>query len=302
MKLLHLKIAVTILVLWLIAEHSSQKRLPTTSLLETAPADTIQYHFVLMYEQPPVVSLCAIESLRRVSGAKIIIWTNAMQFPAYIPKDVEIRTLNVTREFHDTPFQDFDFNGQFQKQNIANALRLCIVYKYGGMYMDTDFIVLRSPDDIANGMAREDKDLYNNAAFKFSRPRAPFLRACMEDFVDKYNGDIWGNQGPQLFTRVHYACEQKRATGELESCPSIWPKESFCPIKYNDLSLFWSANSLQLNSSFALHVWNRLSVHKEQEMCRVPEVYDSMAIGMMRSTHCPKIFEALRMNCSFFPG
>lgn len=302
MKLLHLKIAMTILVLWLIADRSSQMMLATTSLLKAGPADTIQYHFILMYDQPPAVSLCAIESLGRVSGAKIIIWTNVMQFSAYIPKNVEIRTLNITSEFHGTPFQDFDFNGRFQKQNIANALRLCIVYKYGGMYMDTDFIVLRSPDDIANGMALEDEKRYNNAAFKFSRPHAPFLQACMEDFVDKYNGDLWGNQGPHLFTRVQYACKEKEATGEPENCPSTWPKESFYPINQNELSHFWSANTLQLNSSFALHVWNKLSVQKEKEICGVPEIYDSTAIGMMRSVRCPKTFELLRENCSFFPG
>jgi hypothetical protein len=292
---------IIILALWLIADRSSQMMLAPTSFLKGASANTIQYHFILMYDQPPVVSLCAIESLGRVSGGKIIIWTNAMQFPAYISENVEIRTLNITCEFYGTPFQDFDFIGRHQKQNIANALRLSIVYKYGGMYMDTDFIVLRSPDDIVNGMALENEYQYNNAAFKFNRPRAPFLRACMEDFVDKYNGDLWGNQGPNLFTRVQYACKEKEATEEPENCPSTWPKESFYPITHNELSHFWSANILQLNISFALHVWNHVSVQKEKEMCRVPEVYDSTAIGMVRSAHCPKTFEVLRENCSFFP-
>lgn len=257
----------------------------TTSFLKAAaPADTVQCHFILMYDQPPVASYCAIESLRRVSGAKIIVWINAFtQLPSYIPENTDIRTLNLTNKFHGTPFQNLEFNGTFGRQNIANALRLSVVYKYGGMYMDSNFIVRRSPDDIVDGMGLASETVYNNAAFKFKRPLAPFLDVCMHDFVDKYNGSMWGNQGPTLFMRVQYACKQKEATGEPANCPSTWPKESFYPINQKHRSIFWGTINLELNSSIALQLWNAMTKHKEKELCGVPEEYNSRRRRRRRS-------------------
>lgn len=271
-------------------------------LKAAAPVDTMQYHFILMYDQPPVASYCAIESLRRVSGAKIIVWTNAMQIPSYISENTDIRTLNITDEFYGTPFQNLEFNGRFGRQNIANALRLSLVYKYGGMYLDSDFIVLRRPDDVVDGIGCASETGYNNAAFKFKRPLAPFLDACMHDFVHKYNGSMWGNQGPILFTRVQYACKQREAAGEPTNCPSTWPRESFYPIHRTNVSMFWGTDNLELNSNIALHVWNKLTVQNEKRICGVPEVYNSTAIGIMRAAHCPKTFQLLQESCMFLPG
>lgn len=271
-------------------------------LRATAPADIMQYHFILMYDKPPVASYCAIESLRRVSGAKIIVWTNATQIPSYISENTDIRNLNITDEFYGTPFQNLEFNGTFWRQNIANALRLSVVYKYGGMYMDSDFIVLRSPDDIVDGIGLESETGYNNAAFKFKRPFAPFLDVCMHDFVDKYHGSSWGHQGPILFTRIQHACKQKEASGEHANCPSTWPRESFYPINHHNRSFFWGTNNLELDGSIALHVWNKLTVKDERRICGIPEEYNSSAIGILRAVHCPKTFELLQEKCMFLPG
>jgi len=284
-------------------QYSVATKFVSTSQLDALePEVATQYHFIVMYDLPAAVSFCGIESLARLSGARIIIWSSTMQLPSYLPKNIDVRNLDIAAEFHGTPFQNFDFIGRYGKQNIANALRLALVYNYGGMYMDTDFIVFQSLDDIPDGMGLYAQGKYNNAAFKFSRPRAPFLGACMEDFVEKYNGDLWGNQGPALFTRIQDARERKRDGEEHEMYPSAWAMESFYPVPFSNMSPFWSTEALQLNRSLALHVWNKLSADKEYELCLVPRLYNTTAIGMLRAAHCPKTFALLQQKCSFKPA
>ena len=52
-----------------------------------------------------------------------------------------------------------------------------------------------------NAAGLEDAASVNNAAFMFEK-HSPVLLKFMEEFVRGYDGLKFGNQGPQLFTRV----------------------------------------------------------------------------------------------------
>ena len=96
-------------------------------------------------------------------------------------------------------------NGAFWYANEANLLRMLLLYKYGGIYMDTDIIVVRPLDSLkTNTLGWEEpcKGLINGAFAKFEKGNL-FLEASLKDFVRNFRGDIWGHNCPQLLTRVY---------------------------------------------------------------------------------------------------
>ncbi|XP_010632805.1 lactosylceramide 4-alpha-galactosyltransferase, partial [Fukomys damarensis] len=84
---------------------------------------------------------------------------------------------------------------------ISDAARLALLWKFGGVYLDTDFIVLRGLGHLSNALGTQSRYVLNGAFLAFERQHE-FLALCMRDFVAQYNGWVWGHQGPQLLTRV----------------------------------------------------------------------------------------------------
>jgi Alpha 1,4-glycosyltransferase conserved region/Glycosyltransferase sugar-binding region containing DXD motif len=161
--------------------------------------------------------------------------------------------------------------------NEANLLRLCLLYTEGGIYLDTDVILVRplvpttfrppqrelsrdtfQPRDSAdetglaldNAMARDGRS-FHNAVMKFMQPGNPLLAAAITDFVQNYNGTVWGNNGPRVFRRTSMAhmsmlcpdldsskarTNDGRLGTESKQKPDCWlqplPAESFQPVPW----------------------------------------------------------------------
>ncbi|EEC18888.1 lactosylceramide 4-alpha-galactosyltransferase, putative, partial [Ixodes scapularis] len=54
-----------------------------------------------------------------------------------------------------TPLSSWNFSGamrssRYRVVHLADVLRLAVVYKYGGVYLDLDTVVLRSLEDLHN--------------------------------------------------------------------------------------------------------------------------------------------------------
>lgn len=118
--------------------------------------------------------------------------------------------------------------------NESNLLRLCLLYVDGGIYLDTDVILVRpmvpvivEPSsnndsisntinsatnvvtdfnglDVDNVMAR-DGGSFECAVMKFLLPGNVFLGHAINDFIQHYNGTQWGNNGPRVFGRTSKA-------------------------------------------------------------------------------------------------
>jgi len=126
---------------------------------------------------------------------------------------------------------DFYRTEKFWFSNESNLLRLCLLYAHGGIYLDTD-VVLVSPlveeFDVAgapssgkdgdqqssrihrkgltvdNAMSR-DGGSYHCAVMKFTKAGNHFLAAAIDNFFQNYNGIEWGNNGPRVFKRTTLA-------------------------------------------------------------------------------------------------
>ncbi|KAM1159745.1 hypothetical protein ACFX19_033445 [Malus domestica] len=93
-------------------------------------------------------------------------------------------------------------------QNLANLIRLAMLYKYGGIYLDTDFVILKDFLGLRNAVGAQiiDKNskqrtTLNNAVMTFD-----VNHSILENFIDEcaktFNGNKWGHNGPYSVSRV----------------------------------------------------------------------------------------------------
>lgn len=257
-----------------------------------------KYHIILDYETIPIHLLCVVESLRSVvrNDRDIMVWTSSMSLDVGVP----ISNIDHKHIFSGTPFENFPFGGRFSKQNVANALRLAIVYKNGGMYIDGDFVILSDIGTLQDGLAMQNIGQFNNAIFKFTERRKYIMEALMEEFVTSYDGDRWGYQGPYLFTRVL----KKLCTNDAEKLHcgegidlTKWDTDLVYPVRYSDAGkMLKKISTLVPDTAIAVHLWNKDMGGMERKiLCK--DWYKDTWLGMTREKHCPntlnKMFDTI---------
>lgn len=110
---------------------------------------------------------------------------------------VQPRHISYWEAFETTPFQLWYENGTYAeskwvKQNLGNALRLAILWKEGGQYLDLDVLSISSNPfgKASRAVAMQDEVTVNNAALTFP-PHDPFVWAAMKAFVSDFQGGTW---------------------------------------------------------------------------------------------------------------
>ena len=246
----------------------------------------VSHHFVLFYDQIPSSALCAVESLSKLTDT-VHVWVKHPD--QRVPFSVTTHVINMTEIFLDTPLFGFDFPGYFSEYNVVDGMRLAIVYKYGGVYMDTDFLVYKVPGiALPPGYAKEDGIFTNCAIFRFDQG-SPLAFELMRRFVLEYKGDEWGYQGPRLFTRT------------IKDWPSPllhWNPVLVYPYLYSDIELFFSARDLPLDDDVvAVHLWSKVSGTQEEELL-CTERYSRSWLARERASLCPVSFEETMQSCT----
>lgn len=177
-------------------------------------------------------------------------------------------------------------------QNLSNLLRLALVYKFGGVYVDMDVLVLRSLSRLRNAIGAQAVDAgtgnwsrLNNAVLAFDRGH-PLLYKFIEEFALTFNGNRWGFNGPYLVSRV-----VRRVAGRPGFEFSVLPPVAFYPVGWNNIhELFegprgrrrpkWVSTKYSAirNGSYALHLWNSRS--------KGVEVEEDSVVGRLLSDCC----------------
>lgn len=158
-------------------------------------------------------------------------------------------------------------------QNLSNLLRLAVLYKFGGIYIDTDFIMLRSFKNLRNVIGAQTIDQetrnwsrLNNAVMVFDKGH-PLLYKFIQEFALTFDGNKWGHNGPYLVSRV-----VSRVSGRPGYNFTVLPPKAFYPVNWNRVhNLFrgprnesdskWLLSKCkQIQSeSHAVHLWNKQS-------------------------------------------
>ncbi|KAH6773722.1 hypothetical protein C2S52_003373 [Perilla frutescens var. hirtella] len=191
-------------------------------------------------------------------------------------------------------------------QNLSNLLRIGLLYRFGGIYLDTDVVVLKSFSELRNAIGAQTKDLttgnwsrLNNAVMIFDKGH-PLLREFIEEFALTFDGNRWGHNGPYLVSRV-----VARMSGRPGFNLTVLPPLAFYPVDWNRIgSLFEGPRSLshskwmiaklrQIRSqSFAVHLWNKQSREFKVEKGSIIQHIMFSSSSVIRNSSSLMVFQA----------
>ncbi|KAM3932746.1 alpha-1,4-N-acetylglucosaminyltransferase-like [Leptodactylus fuscus] len=263
-------------------------------------------------EEPPLV-LCSIESAARLYPDRPVVFfmkglddivnvddekKARERFPTLsFYKNIYIFPLRMEKVFADTPllawYEKVDPKQEKYWTHVkADACRLALIWKYGGIYMDTDIISIRPiPED--NFVAVEDATAISNSAFGLS-PHHDLMWEFMENFVQNYRGDVWGHQGPRLFTRVlnKYCGVPKFTSVDHLKCANVsyFHTERFYPIGVGSWGKYFEVwkDLPTFNNSYALHLWNYMNREGKFMM-----VGSNTLVEHLYQQYCPSTYESI---------
>ena len=157
-------------------------------------------------------------------------------------------------------------------QNLSNLIRLVILYKYGGIYVDADFIMIKPFKGLRNVIGAQKENLVyknwtlNTAVLVFDKSH-PLLLRFIEEFAVNFNGSKWGHNGPYLVTRV---VEKVQEEDDLNL--TVLPQRAFYPVNWtaigewfqkpkNKDELRWVRDRLMelRGQTYGVHLWNKVS-------------------------------------------
>uniref|UniRef100_A0A2N9FAN7 Alpha 1,4-glycosyltransferase domain-containing protein n=1 Tax=Fagus sylvatica TaxID=28930 RepID=A0A2N9FAN7_FAGSY len=177
-------------------------------------------------------------------------------------------------------------------QNLSNLMRLAILYKYGGVYLDTDFIVLKPFTGLKNSIGAQSIDAesknwtrLNNAVLIFD-VNHPLLLKFMMEFALTFDGNKWGHNGPYLVSRVVENIRNRPGYNFTVLQPM-----AFYPVDWIKIGRFFKkpenggdskwvqTKLLQLSGkTYGVHLWN-----KQTRNLRIEE---GSVMGRLISEHC----------------
>ncbi|KAL4692057.1 hypothetical protein H8957_002999 [Semnopithecus entellus] len=262
--------------------------------------------------EPTHLVSCAVESAAKIYPERPVVFfmkgltdstlmPSNSAYPAFsflsAIDNVFLFPLDMKRLFEDTPLFSWynQINTSIERNWLhisSDASRLAVIWKYGGIYMDTDVISIR-PIPEENFLAAQGSRFSSNGVFGFL-PQHPFLWECMENFVEHYNSDIWGNQGPDLMTRmlrVWCKLEDFQELSDLRCLNiSFLHPQRFYPISYSEWRRYYEVwdREPSFNDSYALHLWNYMN----KEGRDVIRGSNTLVENLYRK-HCPGTYRDL---------
>jgi len=163
--------------------------------------------------------------------------------------NIKFYTINVENFAADSPLESFFSSSQLSKSSYsavhtADALRLLLVYKFGGFYLDLDYVILNDLTHYKNMVLQSilkeylEKGLIyvTNSAFAFSRHHHLLLMA-MHLLQKSYNPSCWACIGPGLISEcVHKIANTTVIKNIPESAQINFVKRSkLMPVNWNEL-------------------------------------------------------------------
>ncbi|XP_013746257.1 uncharacterized protein At4g19900-like [Brassica napus] len=176
--------------------------------------------------------------------------------------------------------------------NLSDLTRLAVLYKYGGVYLDTDIIFLNDMTRLRNAIGVQTLDqetkkwkTLNNAVMVFD-PYHPLMREFLHEYAATFNGNKWGYNSPCLVTRVI-----RRLGHKAEFNLTIFPPDAFYPVNWLDIprlfkkprtlgEVTWVEKTVQdlSKESYTVHLWNKVT--------RKIEIEEGSVMHKLISTHC----------------
>ncbi|XP_030243581.1 lactosylceramide 4-alpha-galactosyltransferase-like [Drosophila navojoa] len=220
-------------------------------------------------------------------------------------KNIKFRELNIGTYILDTPITDWlklnDFyRSSFLMHHLSDLLRLLTLYRYGGIYLDMDVMLLRTFEDLhlnyacSMGNQSISNSILGLEPKGFGHQLAEWL---LQDFRKNLVRDSFDSTEHKFLLRVlQEVCSTRNVTlmvRDPKRCKGfrVFNVSEFyeVPLKQSELLLDQNLASEMLErikNSRIIHIWNRFSA-------KWPLKTDSKSAYMqLAAKHCPKVFKA----------
>ena len=221
--------------------------------------------------------------------------------------NIAVFLINAAEYFADSPLEKWyrtaDWrNGPYRQEHFSDYIRMLSSLRFGGLYMDMDFVTLRKLDEkiLWNFFPVENKELSSLNGGIFHLEHGHWMtQVAIRLLAAKYNPKLWGSYGPDLITDAmtkHCGFQKKKSKPPLNPpcnhCGknvTILPYHFFYPIPWQNWRTYFeepkceniTLYSTKMKNSFSVHVWNKLS-HKIPMGLGSKQLYATLA-----AEHCP---------------
>ncbi|RAP32556.1 hypothetical protein DID77_04440 [Candidatus Marinamargulisbacteria bacterium SCGC AG-439-L15] len=237
-------------------DSNSQKDMTDSIIPIKAFDDNIYFIWTTSAKSFDSFHLACIESIvRHYKEKNIYILSNTLRKKELrgLSDNVQIIPYKLSTLLKGTPLLDWYLRhrSQLSKNPFwfaeqADIIRYVVLYKYGGMYFDTDIFLIKPLRASAiNALAYQDKKneiqmipvlnkkgrTLNIAQLCFSKKNA-FLKACLKAIPSAYNPKQWGCLGPLLVTQEYFKQTYKRETVKIVPYYFFYPITNTMGLNY----------------------------------------------------------------------
>ncbi|CAF0759123.1 unnamed protein product [Rotaria sordida] len=137
----------------------------------------------------------------------------------------------------------------------GDIMRLEVLIEYGGIYLDSDVLTLRSFDPLLNLndviMAHQDDGIKVCNAVILAKKDATFLKR-LYDAYQSFNENCWD-------------CHSVKLPGQLASIYpndiTVLPTNAFFRPSWNEKAALYASNNYDFTPNYACHLWNKKNNH-----------------------------------------
>ncbi|KAL1468638.1 hypothetical protein MTO96_041351, partial [Rhipicephalus appendiculatus] len=207
--------------------------------------------------------------------------------------------LNASAELAGTPLAPLYAEGgalhrsPYFVAHLSDFLRYVVLWKRGGVYLDTDVIVMKSLKGINNSVfyqSRTPGDSVANGILFFDKEH-PVLGALIGKCARVYSPDRWTSCGPALVSPLVSDAEFSHRINFVD-------EPAFFVVPYERWETLFDPKSAPevlraVNVSYGVHFWNKLS--KDRRVV----TGSRSAMDVLARTHCPDVYRLASLQGYF---
>ncbi|KAH8353247.1 hypothetical protein KR084_009797 [Drosophila pseudotakahashii] len=219
--------------------------------------------------------------------------------------NVHLRRLNLGSYAAGTPMEEWLKDGRLSRSkylfsHISDFLRYLTLYRYGGLYLDMDVVVLRNMEKVPPNYTGAESNTHL-AAGVMSLADTGFgheiAASCLRDFQHNFDGQDWGNNGPGVITRVaQKICGTKDIALMQEDSKrcmgfKVFGRGAFYAVPWKRWRDFFEPEKLEetlarCKDSYVVHVWNK---HSSTQLIQQGS---KSAYAKYAEQNCPRSYKA----------
>lgn len=205
----------------------------------------------------PAGSICVLSKIKMQQHSNLTSLSN-----------IEFAVLDNRRIFNGTPisswYEDYVLNETLASNNVvaelSDGLRYAYLYNFGGKYLDTDTLLLRSVAELRNTAGKGGPRSISNGNLFFDKGH-PFIKAVLDQFMPNFQRGVWGSVGPTLVTKIHFDGLVDNSTYRLLQPYALYPMD------FSDYRRPFSVDEKakevlksMVNESYALHLFGHMLI------------------------------------------